>query len=556
MFEDHIRFLEDGLSNRYNLFNLADWISQYTFLDGKRFSFKNHEYQKDIISNPAQTLYVNKCAQVGLSEIFARWALAVAGTQENFTLIWTFPSASDAERFTKARLDPAIAASHALSKRVSKNINSTELKQFGANTFIYIRGTLSDTAGLSVPADILIHDELDRSDLGNVSAYVSRLQHKTTKVRRLFSTPTVRGYGIDAECKTARRYRQIWKCSHCNHYFLPDYEQHVHVPGWDKPLKEINRYNIKDIAWQDAVLLCPECKEQPSSSLKYRQWVIENKEDAYDAAAYFVAPFCAPNVISIPYLVKSSTDYNSWSEFVNQALGLTSEDSKEALTMADLEKACIQGDFRSSDLHVLGADMGLICHLTVAKVKDDNFIIVHREKVSYVDFEARRRQLCSEYKVVCSVHDAFPYTDLVQLITKFDPNAYGAVYVTKASTETHTIKLQEENPQEGKLNLRAVHINRDISFDALMWQFKSGKVVAGNCDEEWCNHLLDMKRIQKFDKHGGIVYKWEKTKGIDHWHHSTLYAFIASKMRGLVSWVTPNSVPLVTAFRLPHKEPV
>lgn len=555
LFEDHLRRLEDGLSNRYTLFNLGAWIEKYTFLDGKPFSFKDHEYQRDIISDMSGTVLVNKCAQVGLSEIFSRWALAVAGTQENFTLIWTFPSASDAERFAKARLDPTIITSPELATRISKSVNSTELKQFGSNTFIYIRGTISDTAGLSVPADVLIHDELDRSDLGNVSAYVSRLQHKPTKIRRLFSTPTVRGYGIDKECQAAKRKRQLWKCSHCNHYFLPDYELNVHIPGWDKTKKEINRYNLINIDWQAAKLLCPECGKQPDPGIEYRSWVTENPDEAYDTTAYYVSPFCAPKVIKPSQLVKDSTTYHTWAEFVNQGLGLTSEDAKEALTISDLDAACVQGDFNSSDIHVMGVDMGLVCYFTIAKEKDGKLIIVHREKCTYTEFEKRRRELCTSYRVVCSIHDAFPYTDLIARVTRFDPNAYGAVYVTKNSTETHAIKEQEEDKQEGKLNIRAVHINRDVALDALMWAFKDKNIVVGNGDDEYKLQLLDMKRVQKFDKHGGVIYKWEKTQGIDHWHHSTLYAFIASKLRSTVTWVNAATVPLVTAIRVPEVLP-
>jgi hypothetical protein len=105
---------------------------------------------------------------------------------------------------------------------------------------------------------------------------------------------------------------------------------------------------------------------------------------------------------------------------------------------------------------------------------------------------------------------------------------------------------------EGKLNIRAVHINREVSFDALMWAFKGGKIVIGNGDDEFKQHMLDMKRIKKFDKNGGVFYKWEKTNGIDHWHHCLLYAFIASKLRGMLTWATPGTVPLVSKFRMPN----
>lgn len=160
---DHLQRIRDGAYSVYTLNNLSGWISKHTYIEGKPFNYKDHEYQKDIIDDPAKTLLVNKCAQTGLSEIFARWGIAATATQDNFTLIWTFPSTTDAERFTKARLDPMIEASPELRRRISKAVNSSELKQFGENSFVYIRGTISETGALSVPADLLIHDELDLS---------------------------------------------------------------------------------------------------------------------------------------------------------------------------------------------------------------------------------------------------------------------------------------------------------------------------------------------------------------------------------------------------------
>lgn len=549
-FLEHLTRITDSIDQRYSITTLAPWIQKNTFIDGKPFSFKDHEYQLDIIGDTSNTILVNKAAQTGLSEIFARWALGVCCTQRNFTVIWTFPSATDASNFTKARLAPIIGASDEIKRCLSATVDSSELKQFNSDTFLYIRGTISETAGLSVPADVLIHDELDRSDVGNVSAYVSRLQHKPTKVRRLFSTPTVSGFGIDLECRTARRKRQVWKCSHCNTHFLPSYEDHIIIPGWDKSKKEINRHNIKDVRWKEAKLLCPHCGKEPATDVEFRQWVIENNEDKYEPVAYYVSPFCAPAIITPSYLVKVSTDFNKWSEFVNQALGLVADDEEEALTIGDIERSCVQGIFRSSDLHVMGVDIGLVCHITIAKLTDEKLIVTHRERVPFNRFIERRRELCAEWRVVSSVHDMYPYTDLVDRITKFDPNAYGAIYGAWASTETHKLREVEADREEGKLNVRAVRINREVAFDSLMWMFKRGEVIIGNGDDEFKLHMLDMKRIQKFDKTGGIVYKWEKTSGHDHWHHSLLYALMAARIRTKFTWADPGVVPLVSSFRV------
>lgn len=553
MFSKHFNRVKEGANNVHSLHNLSGWISKYTFIEGKHFSYLDHEYQKDIIDDPARTLLVNKCAQTGLSEIFARWGMAACATQDNFTLIWTFPSTSDAERFTKARLDPMINASPELTRAISKTINSVELKQFNSNSFSYIRGTISDTGALSVPADLLIHDELDRSDMDNISAYVSRLQHKPTKMRRLFSTPTVAKYGISLECETAKRKHQMWKCSHCNHHFLPSYEEDVHIPGFNGQKKEITKTTIKDIDYRSARLLCPKCKQEPDSDIAYRSWVVENPQDNYEKVAYYVSPFCAPKILVPSYLVHASTEFGKYSEFQNQALGLTAEDKEESLTETDIRRMLVNAELVDSGVHYLGADMGLTCHLTVSRLAPTGeLLVVHREKVNYVVFEQRRRDLISKYRISTSVHDMFPYTDLVRRVTDFDPNAYGAIYVDKLSTETHYVKEQEETPEEGKLNVRAVMVNRDVALDELMADIKAGKIlVKEQADaEEFVAHLRDMKRVKAFDKHGGIRYRWKKTQGEDHWHHSLLYSYIACKLRGAVQAPSGALGSLLSKFRL------
>lgn len=549
MHNEHLQRIKDSLSNAYTLANLSSWLARNTQLYGKPLNYKGREYQPTVIDNPAKTLFVVKCAQMGLSEIFARWALATVTTQEHFTTIYTFPAATDAELFSKSRLEPIINSSKAISRTISKSVNSVELKQFGTDSFLYTRGTFSETGALSVPADLLIHDEYDRSDMGNVAAYVSRLQAKPTKMRRIFSTPTVAKYGIDAECQTSKRYRQLWKCSHCNHYFLPSYHHDVVVPGFGGEKREITKTTIKDLKWREAKLLCPKCGGEPDSDISHRFWVLENSQESFDAVAYYIAPFCAPMHISMPYLVEVSTLFNKWSEFCNQALGETSEESTDTLTEIDIRGANTPADLSSGDMHFMGCDMGLTCHFAIGRVSNGRYLIVHREKVFYTQFEEKRRELCAKYRILVSVHDMFPYTDIVTRVVNFDPNAYGAIYVDKKSTETHTVRDQDENQETGRLNVRAVMINRNVAFDELMAVFKSKNISIHAIDEEFIHHCRDMKRIQKFSKQQAMYYAWEKTSGEDHYFHALLYFYIATKLRGTAgAWTDAGVIPLVSSF--------
>ena len=549
---DHVLHLRQALDNTYHLGNLSEWIAQHTRHEGRKFSYKGREYQVDVIDDTSKDLYIVKCAQVGLSEILARWGLASVVTQPNFTTIYTFPAANDAYLFAKSRLDPVIESSPEIQRALSKSVDSVELKKFNENSFMYMRGTFSETGALSVPADLLIHDEIDRSDMDNVSAYVSRLQMKPTKMRRMFSTPTVAKFGIDSFAAISKRKKQLWTCSHCNHVFLPCYHTDVKIPGYDGNLKGLTEHALKDLKWREAQLLCPKCGRVPAIDLQYRKWVVENPLDNYDATTYFISPFCAPEFLSASYLVQASTRFGKWSEFCNQALGETAEDSEDTLTVEDIKSCSAHGDLASSDLHYLGMDFGVTCHIMIGRfASDGTLIVVHREKVDYRQAEQKRLELCARFKVSISVHDVQPFTDMVTRITDGDPNAFGAFYGEKKSTEIYTVRSQDEVPEEGKLNLRSVTVNRNVAFDHLLSLFKSRSVALANVDDDLILHLQDMKRVKKFDKYGAVKYVWEKTQGYDHYHHALLYMMVAAMMRGVAgAWSSPGVVPLVSAFKL------
>ena len=561
--------LQDSVSDVYSLAHLDTWIEKKTYLDGRKFSFKNHEFQRSVIQDACETSIVVKCAQIGLSEILARWTLAACATQNDFTVIYTFPTTNDAEKFCKTRIDPCVMASPELLRSINPQLNNSEIKQFGSNSFIYFRGTLSETAALSVPANAVIHDEVDKSNLTQMSVYVSRLQHRPHKLRKLFSTPTVLKYGVSKEAETARRHRQMLHCDHCSQYFLPDYFENIKIPGWDRDKKEITKANLKDVRWQEAVLLCPHCGKAPSLHESRLSWVCENPNDAYPANAWYLTPFSAANAIPSPaeilqrgpnvalasYLVKNSTAYDKYSEFVNQGLGLTSEDNDDAITVKDLEQALVQADLTDSSTHFLGADMGLLCRISVGRVTTDGMIlVVHREIVPYTKFEERRLELMRKFRITVSLHDAQPYVDMVRRITERDPNAYAGVFTTGTPSILFSVKEQEADAKEGKLNMRRVNITRTMAFDSLMAEFKAQRIAVQKqpeLDDTWKTELLSLKRIAKFDRTQELVYQWEKTDGQDHFHFSMLYLYLAIKMRGLTAGsFNRSSVPLLSSFRV------
>lgn len=536
MIEQHISRIKDALSNQFSLENLAGWIQKNTYLNGRLYSFKDYEFQQIILTDTAKTSIIVKCAQVGLSELAYRYAVATCCTQRDWNLIYTFPTSTDAETNNRQRIDPMIQASPELTRLIDPSQNNSSVKKFGANSFLLFKGTKSETQALSTPANAVIHDEVDKSDPENMSTYVSRLQDKPHKIRKMFSTPTIDNWGISKAAKTANRYKHLIQCNKCNHYFLPDYFSDVKIPGWDNPKEDITARNLNRVNYRQAYLACPKCGRDPEMHHTRMHMVCENPEDLYDANAWFISPFSAHRRISVPYLVKISTEYERYSEFKNQSLGITAEDKNEQLAESDFK--FLKSNLHSSNFHCMGIDVGQTCHITIGRVVEDGSkIIVKRERCHLSQVEKRSLELTAMYKVLMTVWDRQPETSLVDRICNARPNNYGAMFVTSKGLASHIVIEKEEDKEAGEISVKQVKLNRTNTLDNLRDDFKKGQIIIQSDDDDdlYVKQCMSLKRVQKF-VNNELSYIWEKTGDEDdHFHFSTLYLDIAIKIRGVAS---------------------
>lgn len=559
---NHLERVKSRTIEGFTMDKIPDWVEKHTYQNGKRYSFKDHEYQAQILGDTTRELAIRKCSQIGMSESSSRMALALVGVIPYYTVIYTLPTSTFATQFMATRIDPIIRTSPFLSEIVDKNLDNSEVKRFG-DSYLYMRGCQSNNAPISIPADHLIHDEVDFSSADVITKYQSRLTHSTYKRKTLLSTPTFPGTGIDAEFQISKRHFKMCKCHHCGHWFLPDYYQHVRIPGFYGDLRQINSTNLKSFRWKEAQLFCPNCELVPSLQEEHRAYVCENPHDNYDRMGYQVSPFDAPNIHLqdpkdplpvAPFLIKASTSYKKATDFVNFNLGLPAEDVESTITKEDLEKAIFQGDVGGEGSYVMGMDMGLTCHITIAKVMSDGMlIVVHVEAVPAARIRIRRAELAREYWPRMTVADNLPYTETILAMQAEDLDLFGAWYEDKRSLELYRVRKRDEDDSKGAEELRQVHINRNKTFDSIMMDIRAGMIRKKSCreDETWKAHLMDMKRGQEFDdKGGGLTYVWKKSrKEEDHYHHSLLYCYIAARMMGVSANRTPIS-RIMTTFRV------
>lgn len=537
-FREHHQRIRSALLEAFSLARVAPWITSKTFIEGAHYSFVDHEYQQRIIEDQSREINVKKCSQMGLSELAVRRTLAIMDILPDIHAIYTLPTANFAKMFSKTRIDPVIAGSKYLRERLNPAVDSFEMKQIGSS-YLYLKGTIGQAAAISVPASLLVHDEVDFSDSTVLSSYTSRLTHSKHKLRFNLSTPTVPGFGIDEKFQLSRRFFNFLKCHYCNYDFLPDYFQHVKVPGYDGDLREITKDNLHLYDHANARVVCPKCGRFPDLGPENRRWVLENSHEAHTAAGYQVSPFDGPKIITPGYLVQASTQYRRYVDFVNFGLGQCAEDADNALSKTELETLWLPGETPTFSSYVCGVDAGLTMHVVIAGVtKDDMLLPVCLKRIPLTQFWDEWAKLTSKYRLSNGVVDSLPYSDLVARIQQMHHKIYGAHYTSQKTSELFQVTDREKDPEKLKTHLQVVSVNRNKAFDALMAELRSQKIlfVGSGCETErdvWLAHMLDMKRMQKLDQNEELFFNWEKsTKGNDHYHHAMLYCFIAKLMRG------------------------
>ncbi len=561
-FKNHLQRLKAGASQATALSETSRWISENTLSGGRPYSYKGREFQKKILDSSAREVVTRKCSQIGLTEMTVRKALALCGMLKDFTTIYTLPTATLAVIIAKTRVNPVIKDSPFLNSTIGGSDN-VEVKEFNNGSFLYLRGAASSNAPISIPADFLVHDELDFSDGLVISQYHSRLTASEHKMKMKLSTPTLPGKGIDYEFIRSRRHFNFVKCDHCGHSFIPSYYDHVKIPGYTGDLMEITKKNIHKIDYQHAYVECPKCGKAPDMGVDHREWVIENPDENHVAEGFQVSPFDAPTIITPGYLVQSSTVYTNIAEFVNFNLGLPFFSKESVLAPDEVRGTIIQNRLEGSRFCVMGVDLGKTCHIVIANCSyDGSMQVVHREAVPLGNLKERYKALRVVFRVRTAVIDSLPYTDMVMALQSLDRNLWACVYTQSKGTALYTIHKKEDEDNVGEQVQRQLNVARDRTFDALMSYIRSGDMSVltqgEELDEEFVSHCTDMRRVKDWNmKTQTIEFRWLKSEdGNDHFWFALSFAYLAKFIIGQTTGDGGGTLQMLNTFKLTKDEPV
>jgi phage terminase large subunit GpA-like protein len=242
------------------LLTVSEWSDAHRFLSPRasaepgRYRTDRTPYMRAIMdalspSHPARRIVFMKAAQVGATEAGNNWIGYIIHHAPG-PMLAVQPTVELAKRFSRQRIDPLIAESPELRKRVkpsrSRDAGNTVLsKEFPAGLLV-ITGANSAVGLRSMPARYLFLDEVDAyppsADEEGDPVALAEARTRTFSWRSkafLASTPTIQGISrIEREYEASDQRRYFVPCPHCDTMQWLQFER----LRWDKGKPEDAHY--------------------------------------------------------------------------------------------------------------------------------------------------------------------------------------------------------------------------------------------------------------------------------------------------------------------------
>jgi hypothetical protein len=477
------------------------WLSLYGIKtdDGRPLTFYDHPFLVDIYEDFHPRLVVKKSAQVGFTtcEILRSiWAVK----NKKLNAIYTMPTASDAAELVSSKVN-RIARQNPVIGTYLMDKDAVHQKQIGDN-MVYYRGTFAERQAISISADALFIDELDRSDMQVVETYSSRLQHSRFKWEHYFSNPSMTGVGVDKYWLQSDRREWHVTCPACTQ---------IQILTWPDSIKTIQH----DDGSSTSAFVCKSCSsEMPDDARRTGQWIPTGPRKAA-FHGYHVSLLMAPWK-SADDIVLESKKFQPY--FYNFILGEPYDDGTSRLSREALF-GCLKPSTaapRPADF-VMGIDTGLRSHVTVASRFG---IHSQHDWPGYDEIE----RLLRENPKCTAVFDQGG--DLIEP-RKLQEKYKGRVFLCYFVPDRKTIGLIRwgEGEEKGR-----VLVDRNRFIDLTFGEIREKRLNLLGTQADYAmlaDHLDNMYAVKEEDRRMGVSTRVWKRLGPDHAVLSFLYARIA-----------------------------
>lgn len=537
--QEFARAIASGLK-RKGITRASKWAESYRVMGNPYpglWTFNRHPWLLEMHDAPDRKIVGQKAAQMGYTE----WAMNMAFFYMDVKgqdVLYVLPTSDDASDFSAARFDPALELSSHL-RGFFANVNNVGLKRAG-NSILYVRGSHSRSKLKSIPAPVMIWDEVDEMPAASLSLGEERQSGQDDYRTLMLSTPSIEDKGINAEFKLSTQDHYFFKCPSCSRYTELIYPDCLVITAED----------LTDPALKESHLICKECKnvlphDDKPDYLKHKlrggtgQFVSshEGRETRgfHVSQLYSTTQKCSPPMIAEAAL-KARYDQSRAQELYNSKLGLcyAAEGSKVTDTQID---ACIEdyikGVSRATNTWVtMGIDVGAVLHITIKEWThvgawqpglsiNDQYkpsLLLEIESTGSPDDFDEAYHLFHQYGTHACVVDAEPER---RAAMQFAQRIWGRVYLCDyLSSQAGREMIQNEE----EVTLKA---NRTAWLDLSLGRYKGGLIsLPKDISHTFRKHIREPTRVLKEDKWGNPYATYENANA-DHFAHSDVYSEIA-----------------------------
>jgi len=490
---------------------LADWALHRVRLDGKPFRFDGHEYLRAIYDDTAPHIVLSKAAQIGGTT----WAILKAfhACVMGLNVMYFFPTRTDVLEFSKSRVGPLLADNAFLS-RLMKDTDTAGLKRIDS-AYLYLRGMQSTVGMKSVPADMLVFDELDEATPGAKSMAKERLAHSDYKRVVELSNPSLPDYGIDEAFQLSDQRHWTIRCDGCGMWTALDKEFPTKLGQEVRIIRQ----------GEDGTLYraCPKCEDE--LDLDAGEWVADYPDR--DTHGYRISQLFSSKVDPGEILLEyRRTRFPE--RFYNLKIGLAWADIQNRLDEAAVLACCGEHGIeeRSSERCTMGVDTGKELHVVISRWGSES-----RECREVVYIGARQDyseldDLMVRFNVWNCVIDALPEIHATRAFANRHSGRVFLNYFVESQRGSYSWDRKEHLVRENRTEV--LDASRQLIRDRAVSLPRGGQVVA-----EFASHLAsDVKRLVEDDETGAQSYRYVRT-GTNHFSLAFTYDCVAwSRDRG------------------------
>ncbi len=451
-----------------------------------KMGFNKHKYLEAIYNEKSKDIVIQKSAQMGISTMAIARACYYS-MKRGFKVLYCLDTNNRMKDFVNDKIDPILdGIAHASSIMVVDNV---QLKRFRHSGSMHFRGLEVEGAALSIDADVLVLDELDRTDLKNAELAKDRILSSYHGEIIRVSQPTTPEFGINEAFLQSDRNYWIIKCP-CGieNDLVSDFVSSGHG---ELPCFLIKRGD----AWIKA---CKACHRELNVEDGYWKPMGDGILRGYLVSQLYGDMLSADKLVNLIRLAKKPYQRQ---RLYNSIIGIPYSD-KELVPVTDAVLHSIEKS-RWLDLTSLpsymGVDVGDIVYYVIGhKERNDEgnpCIMVHNigtvsdVKDLYPMFEKHNIQRC--------FIDAMPYKPVAKDLACVLRNKVYLQYFT-SGREGESVKIHNG------CRFREVKVNREVSLDETTSMIVRGEILIPN---PWHLSRYELDVLTIFERHLRMLQK-------------------------------------------------